>query len=201
MTDGDCIIGVHFVAWSGSAECKGATQASLPIEVTQDLSCNATFAKQFTVAITALGANAQVSVTTGVCSALACTADAGSSASFLAPPVAGFRFTGWSGDKVCTGAVNPLAIDSVDSDITCTANYAARLTATGLVGGVPQYLAQPVHGRVQSMLEIDERAACPELLLNLIPGHELSGLPDQRPQDLQRLSLKPHTNSVLVQLA
>ena len=127
--------GFRFVGWSGSPECTGATQASLPIEVTQDLSCNATFAKQFTVAISALGAAALVSVTTGTCSALACTTDAGASAVFQAQPVTGFRFTGWSGEKACTGAVSPLTIASVESDLTCTAHYAALFTATGVIGG------------------------------------------------------------------
>src|SRR5207248_605858 len=70
-----------------------------------------------------------------------------------------------------------------------------------LVGRVPQRLAQPVHGRVQSVLKIDERTACPKLLLKLVPGDHLARLPDESRQNLQRLSLKPKVNSMLVQLA
>jgi len=76
-----------------------------------------------------------------------------------------------------------------------------RFNIARLVGGVPQHLAKPIHRRVQSMLEIDERAASPKLLLKLIPADNLTGAPDERNQDLQRLSLKPQTNSVLMQFA
>ena len=62
-------------------------------------------------------------------------------------------------------------------------------------------MAKPVHGRVQSVIEIDERTASPKLLLKLISGDDLAGPPDESLQDLQRLSLKPHTDPVLVQLA
>ncbi len=127
--------GFGFVQWTGSPECQGKTQASITIEITQDLACNAVFAKQFTVSVSAAGASAPVGVATGKCDALSCVAAAGAMASFHAPIVPGYRFTGWSGDTLCTGTVNPLLIDSVASDIACVANYAARLTATGVVGG------------------------------------------------------------------
>jgi hypothetical protein len=51
------------------------------------------------------------------------------------------------------------------------------------------------------VIEIDKRTAFPKLLLKLIPADDLTGLPDESTQDLQWLSLKPHANPVLVQLA
>jgi hypothetical protein len=51
------------------------------------------------------------------------------------------------------------------------------------------------------VFEIDERTVFPEFLLKLISGDDLTGLPDESHQDLQRLSLKPQTNLVLAQLA
>ena len=71
----------------------------------------------------------------------------------------------------------------------------------GLSGGVAEHLAEPVHRRVQSVIEIDERTAFPKLLLELVPGDDLTGLPDERRQDLQRLSLQAHSNTVLAQFA
>jgi len=128
--------GFRFVSWAGSAQCQGSTLATLTVKVTQDLSCSATFAQQYLLTVSAFGASAQVGVTTGTCNALSCPADAGSSASFKAEPVAGYRFTGWTGDTLCTGTVNPLEITKVASNIACVANYVARFSATGLPAGV-----------------------------------------------------------------
>ena len=71
----------------------------------------------------------------------------------------------------------------------------------GLVGRVPQHLAKSVHGGVESMIEIDECAALPKLLLKFIPSDDLTGPPYESRQNLQRLSLKPQTNPVLAQFA
>ena len=51
------------------------------------------------------------------------------------------------------------------------------------------------------MIEIDEGTSCPKLLLKLLSGDDLTGLPDESRQDLQRLSLNPHSNAMLVQFA
>ncbi|MES1174162.1 MAG: hypothetical protein ABUL62_07510 [Myxococcales bacterium] len=103
--------GFGFVKWTGSRACDGLTQAVISVEVTQDLSCNATFAKQFQLAVSAAGASVQVGVKNDGCDALTCSANADSSASFHAAVApSGFRFTGWSGDAACTGTDNPLVV-------------------------------------------------------------------------------------------
>jgi hypothetical protein len=51
------------------------------------------------------------------------------------------------------------------------------------------------------VIEIDERTTFPKVLLKLIPGDDLTGLPDEGRQNLQRLSFHPHTHPVFVQLA
>ncbi|MET0794353.1 MAG: hypothetical protein ABW061_22715, partial [Polyangiaceae bacterium] len=131
--------GFGFVKWTGSPECEGKTKPSLSVEVTKDLSCNATFAKRFTVSVSATGASAQVGVLSGSCDALSCSVNADADASFHADPApTGFRFSGWSGDAVCTGIANPLLLSHIGSDVSCIANYKARFTATGLVAaGLP----------------------------------------------------------------
>ncbi len=48
------------------------------------------------------------------------------------------------------------------------------------------------------MLEIDERTAFPKVLLKLIPGDDLTGLPDESRQDLQRLTLQPPVGWLLI---
>ncbi|HEY3667295.1 MAG TPA: hypothetical protein VGL19_14910 [Polyangiaceae bacterium] len=126
--------GFRFVSWTGSPECNGSTQGSLAILVTENVSCTAKFSKQFLLSVSGTAPAAQVSVSSGACLATMCTADAGANATFTAGQVAGFRFTGWSGDAACTGTVDPLQVSNIASDISCVANYAARFKVTGLVG-------------------------------------------------------------------
>ncbi|MEO6598280.1 MAG: hypothetical protein ABIQ16_00300, partial [Polyangiaceae bacterium] len=126
--------GFGFVKWTGSPACDGKTTPHITVKVTEDLSCNATFANQFKLTVSAAGATVQVGVLSGSCDALTCSANADASASFhAAVPPAGFRFTGWSGDAVCTGTTNPLVVAHVEGDIACVANYKARFTVTGLL--------------------------------------------------------------------
>ena len=172
--------GFKFLGWSGSAECQGMTQSSITIEVTQDLSCVASFAKQYTLSISAVGASAQVAVATGACNALTCSADAGSSASFQASPVAGFRFTGWTGNAACTGTVNPLVVANVQSDINCIANYSARYTATGLVAaGLPAGTVTASSGNVNATCAGNsctlDSGTSATLLAPTLPGYRLTG--------------------------
>lgn len=129
------LAGYSFAGWTGGPECTGISQPAITIGITKDLTCTATFAKQYTLSVTAAGASADVGVKVGACDAGTCAAAAGSSASFHAAALTGFRFTGWSGNALCTGTVNPLVISNVMSDIACIANYATRRTATGVVGG------------------------------------------------------------------
>jgi hypothetical protein len=125
--------GFRFTGWSGSPECAGATQASLAVLVTKDVACTAKFSKQFLLSVSAEGANAPVSVTSGACVAAMCTADADASATFSAGALAGYRFSGWSG-TACTGNAPSLQVDHIASDISCVAHYLPRFRVTGLVG-------------------------------------------------------------------
>ncbi len=128
--------GYRFVSWTGSAACEGSALAALPLVITGDLACTAKFSKQYQVTVSAQGAAATVSVHNGACTALSCLADTGSTATFTAIDVPGFRFTGWTGSAQCTGTGSPLDL-VVTSDIACVANYVARFKVTGLVA-LPQ---------------------------------------------------------------
>jgi uncharacterized repeat protein (TIGR02543 family) len=126
--------GYRFVGWAGSSACEGSTLATLPLVITADLTCTAKFSQQYQVSVSALGAaGAMPSVHTGACTALTCLADSGATATFTAADVAGFRFTGWTGDAQCTGTAKPLEL-VVTSNLACVANYVARYKVSGLVG-------------------------------------------------------------------
>lgn len=126
--------GFGFVKWTGSPGCEGSTTPTISLEITQDVSCSATFAKQFQLTVSVAGANVQVGVQSGACDALTCSANADGSASFHAADApAGFRFTGWTGDPACTGSQRPLVVTHIQSNISCIANYKARFSATGVV--------------------------------------------------------------------
>ncbi len=52
------------------------------------------------------------------------------------------------------------------------------INVPGLVGGVSQHVTQPIYGCVQPVIEIDERAAIPKLLVKLLPAHKPARFPD-----------------------
>src|SRR5262249_40464168 len=104
------------------------------ITVADDVMCTATFVQVFTVSVAASGASAAATVTAGSCTAASCSADKGSQVVLTAPPVAGYRFAGWSGDAGCSGAGAPPA-RTVTAPLSCTASYVARFSVTGAVGG------------------------------------------------------------------
>ena len=171
--------GFRFVSWSGSPECAGATQTSLAILVTRDVACTAKFSKQFLLSVASAGANAPVSVTSGTCVAAMCAADAGASATFAANALAGYRFTGWSGDAVCTGTVDPLQIADISSDISCVANYAARFKVTGLVGsgltGTVTATSGDVNASCSTNACIVDSGKSTTLIAPTIAGYRLTG--------------------------
>ncbi len=79
----------------------------------------------------ASGAPATVEVETGECKGPTCKIAAGSDVVFRAPVVAGYRFTGWSGDPRCTGSEPELMLTNVDANIRCVANYVKRVVIAG----------------------------------------------------------------------
>lgn len=129
--------GYRLIGWSGGAGCSG-TANPLHITVTAELTCRATFVRFFTVAVSAVGAPAPVSVHVGTCQATSCSADEGAAATFTAPTVDGYRFAGWSGDPGCTGSADALRV-VIAAATACQANYVVRdlaVSVTGtLVGG------------------------------------------------------------------
>ena len=78
------------------------------------------------------GAPATVEVETGDCKGPTCKIAAGSDVIFRAPAVAGYRFTGWSGDARCTGTEPELMLTNVDANIRCVANYVKRVVIAGM---------------------------------------------------------------------
>ncbi len=171
--------GFRFVSWSGGAPCAGSTQASLTLKVTADLACTAKFSKQFLLSISAAGAAAPVSVTSGTCTATTCTADAGSSAAFSAGTLANYRFSGWSGNALCTGTTNPLQFANIAGDIACVANYAARFKVTGLVGsgltGAVVATSPDVSGVCSTNACIVDSGKSTTLVAPTIAGYRLTG--------------------------
>jgi len=93
---------------------------------------------QVSAAARAEGVDAVVDVRVeggGTCKDSTCTVKQGATVTFIAPLVAGFRFSGWSGDALCVGSERTLVLRNVDDDVMCIANYVRRLFVRGDVEG------------------------------------------------------------------
>jgi hypothetical protein len=60
-------------------------------------------------------------------------------------------------------------------------------------------LPEPVHGGVQTMLEIPERATRPEVLLKFFTSDNLAWSGEKNRQNPQRLALQTYSHSMLAQ--
>jgi len=69
-----------------------------------------------------------------------------------------------------------------------------------LFGGIAEGFSQPVHRRIEAMLEIDKGVARPEPAMQLLPTDQVSRLFQQNGQDLKRLALQPDFRAVAVKL-
>ena len=122
--------GHRFVNWTGDPGCAG-NNPTLTFVPMRDVVCVANFLPiTFTVTGTVVGAGT-VSPTTR-------TVNQGGSATLTATPNAGSRFVNWTGSAQCTGTSTSLTISPVNSNVSCTANFAASsftVTATATAGG------------------------------------------------------------------
>lgn len=148
--------GYSFAGWSGDA-----SGLSNPIMVNVD--GNKDITATFTINSYALS----VSATNGT---VAKNPDQlnytyGSTVELTATPIAGYHFTGWSGDA--TGAANPLTVN-VDSTMNITASFAINTYALGLTasnGSVVKSPDQPTYNHGTSV----------ELTAIASPGYHFTG--------------------------
>ena len=76
-----------------------------------------------------------------------------------------------------------------------------RLDEARVVGVVAERRSQPLHGGIEAVLEIDERAVGPQPLAQLVPGDDVAWTLEHHPEDFERLLLQPDADAVLPQLA
>src|SRR5207247_3958121 len=76
-----------------------------------------------------------------------------------------------------------------------------RLDEARVLGGIFEGLAQPVNRLVQAAIEIDKGVGAPQLLLQFLTGHRLSGSLEQHGQDLKGLILELDLEALLPQFA
>ncbi|HEX5657386.1 MAG TPA: hypothetical protein VFX59_09325, partial [Polyangiales bacterium] len=117
--------GYTFGGWTGcTANPQNALQATVT-NVTAAATCAASFTRQrFTVTGNS-GAGGMVVAASngGDCTLNSCTVNYGADVALMAAPATGFRFLGWSGGGVCTGAAPGLAIAGVTANVACTASF------------------------------------------------------------------------------
>jgi hypothetical protein len=66
---------------------------------------------------------------------------------------------------------------------------------------ITEGLTETVDGLVQTVIEVNEGVARPQLLQQLVARHDLAGPLDQSRQDLERLLAQPHADALLAQFA
>lgn len=128
----------RFAGWSGEG-CSGS-EPVLSVVASRDLTCRASSVGRFSVSAVARGADVPIAVTPGSgapCEGSVCVLDQGTPITLSAPELAGFRFTGWSGDEPCRGNEPRLTLTSVDADTACVASYVARFRVRASSEGVP----------------------------------------------------------------
>ena len=69
-----------------------------------------------------------------------------------------------------------------------------------MIGIVAECGAETLHGRVEAVLEIDERAIGPEPLLQLLARHDPAWTLEHHPQYFERLFLQPQAGRAVPQL-
>ena len=89
-----------------------------------------------------------------------CTLTPGSKVIWKAPPVDGYRFTGWTGDAGCKGTDPTLTI-SVSKDVACVAHYVRRwhVSAPSTTATARSWSAPRVHSPPAATAREVERGA------------------------------------------
>src|SRR5215470_2937884 len=71
---------------------------------------------------------------------------------------------------------------------------------TRIVGRIAECFAQFVDGRVQAVVEVDERIRGPVVVAQLFPGHHFAWPLQQDGKDVKRLFLQLDAHALLMQL-
>jgi len=176
--------GYRFVGFEGDG-CDDVEDLRVTVVAGEaNVMCTATYAKSFEVVGSSAGAITPIEVTSdtafSVCMDGTCVVDEEGSVTLTAPALSGFRFTGWTGDTVCTGTSLTLEIMPVTGNVSCTANYVARFTATGLASGTPTNPAptadstDPFKSCTGGVCEVDQGSQV-VLSAQTVAGYRLTG--------------------------
>jgi hypothetical protein len=133
--------GTRFSGWTGDPACTG-TSPVLSVVITAATSCKAVYVRRFQVtgriqdglsgAVAASSPDA-----TATCAGATCTVDSGGAVTLLAPTLAGYRVTGWTGAGCDQGVVagQGITLRPSSGDLTCTAAYVLGVSVSGTVVG------------------------------------------------------------------
>lgn len=130
--------GRAFRGWSGDRGCTGTALTITLSDVTESKDCRATFAPRYRASGRALplaGGRVEASATAGNprCSGAGCEVDEGATVQLTATAEPNYRFTGWTGGGACTGSAARLQLTRLASNVTCSANFIARIEVAGEV--------------------------------------------------------------------
>jgi len=173
--------GHRFVGWSGDARCAGSNP-ELALPATKDTHCVATYVRRVRVSGVVDGADAIVSAKSSsagaVCDDTGCLVDVGAKVELTAPQRDGFRLASWSGDGCQDAAETRVIVVAAETDVSCTASYAASLTVRGSAEGATVKIvasAQGPHAQCDADHCAVEAGDTVTLTAPAADGHRFSG--------------------------
>src|SRR5262249_2650935 len=107
-------------------------------------------------------------------------------------------FIQWGGGVVQRWSLGLFNLDGSDETVP-TARQS--FDKAGIRSRIVQSVTDLVDRSVQAVIKIDKSVSRPDLLSQLLPGHDLSWVLQELSQNLKRLLLKSNLESVLAQLA
>jgi hypothetical protein len=132
------IQGFRFSSWSNG--CTGTSPTVTLTNIQAEVDCTASYVPGALVTGTVVGATGTVDAEStspgAMCQNGTCALDPGGSATLTAQLISGYRFTGWSGDRGCSGTNPTLTFTNVTTSVSCNANYLQRITVTALTATV-----------------------------------------------------------------
>ena len=98
----------------------------------------------------------------------------------------------------CTAARAVHALDSRDEAVAAPVQ---GLDEARPLGVVAEHGSQPLHGGVQAVFEVDERAVGPETIAELVTRQQFARMFEHQRQHGERLVLQAESDAVLAQLS
>jgi hypothetical protein len=131
------IAGYRFRGWIGDERCSGGAAELTLSDVRTNFVCSADYVRRYTARAKSEGAMAVLSASSeggfATCDGAACEVDQGSTVTFIASTVRGYRLRDWTGEGCSGGSGSSALARDVHRDVACTARFVEGVAVSGTV--------------------------------------------------------------------